>query len=151
MTLATPLVSKYNHYRKVGHGVFSVTLSTYVKSDQFAASDAMRKFWDHHFIYRVKACLPFKARENIDHDWVLEESPEGKYHYHGLLAVESSHQHRIWLDERLSKKLSKALDSFSSAGKYRDFRVNKHLIEPVNNVHAWVTYMTKQSQPYAYS
>lgn len=148
MSSTTQLIDKYNHYRALGHAVLSVTLSTYVKSPGIAASDKMRKFWDHHFIYRVKQCLPFKARTKIDHDWVLEESPKGKYHYHGLLAVDSSYAHRIWSPAGLNKKLSAALDSFAKAGTYRDFRVNKYLIEPVASIEAWANYSTKQSEPY---
>jgi len=148
MTFTTPLITKYNHYRTLGHAVLAVTLSTYVKSPWFAASDRMRKFWDHHFIYRVKQCLPYKARTKLDHDWVLEESPKGKYHYHGLLAIDSAYAHRIWSPIGLSAKLSNALDSFAQAGNYRDFRINKYLIEPVASIEAWTTYSTKQNQPF---
>jgi hypothetical protein len=143
MCSTTDLIDKYRHYQMIGHSIFAVTLSTYVKSYRFAASDRMRHFWDHHFIYRVKRSLPFKAK--IDHDWVLEQSPDGFYHYHGLLAVESAYRHRIWSDEGLSKKLSRALDTFAERGDYRLFRVNKYLIEPVVKVEAWTTYSTKQN------
>lgn len=148
MLSTTLLIDKYIHYRNLGHLVLSVTLSTYVKSPGFAASDKMRKFWDFHFIYRVKQCLPFRARNKIDHDWVLEESPDGKYHYHGFLAIDSIYAHRIWTPAGLNKKLSRALDSFSKAGTYRDFRVNEYLIEPTANIGAWATYSTKQNQPF---
>jgi hypothetical protein len=31
----------------------------------------------------------------------------------------------------------------NKAGKYRSFKVNKYLIEPVTNIDQWVTYITK--------
>jgi hypothetical protein len=145
MTSTTTLIDKYTHYKAAGHGVFAVTLSTYVKSDRLAASDEMRLFWDFHLIYRVKRCLPFKAK--LDHDWTVEESPDGYYHYHGFVAIQCGHTHRIWTVEKgLSVKLRRALDSFATKGKYRHFRVNKYLIEPVDKVEAWATYSTKQCE-----
>lgn len=151
MLSSTPLIDKYNHYRSLGHLVLSVTLSTYVTSSGFAASDRMRKFWDFHFIYRVKQCLPYKAREKVDHDWVLEVSPKGKYHYHGFLAVDSAYADRIWTPTGLNKNLRKSLDSFTVAGEYRDFKIKKYLIEPVASIEAWATYSTKEGAPYAYT
>lgn len=149
MTLTTRLSDKYRHYRSIGHAAFCVTLSTYVKSEAYAKSDRMRHYWDNHFIFRVKRCLPFKAK--IDHDWVVECSPKGFYHYHGFLAVESAYVHKVWTGNALHKQLRRDLDSLAIESPYRPFRVNAHLIEPVNNVEAWTTYSTKQNQPYTYT
>src|ERR1700761_2616839 len=74
---------KYVGYELQGHLVLCVTLSTYIKSQKYALSDRTRQMWDHHFIGRVRRCLPFKAKEKLDYDWVMEESPEGFWHYHG--------------------------------------------------------------------
>lgn len=153
MASADHLVMKYDHYRAIGHGVYAVTLSTYVKSERRtfnrssdSADDRWRMFWDHHFIFGVKRSLPFKAK--IDHDWVLECSPEGYLHYHGLLAVDASHKHKLWTQSGLNKRLRRRLDSFSDRGKYRPFRINKYLVEPVENVKAWSCYSTKQNGAY---
>lgn len=76
---------KYNSYQNDGKTVFTVTLSTYVSSEKLAKSDRMRKFWVHEFLYRVAEQLPYKLKESIDHDYVIERSDEGFFHYHGLL------------------------------------------------------------------
>jgi hypothetical protein len=137
---------KYETYQSQDMIVFSVTLSTFVKSDWFASTGAMRCYWDHHFIYRVRTCLPFRAK--IDYDWVLEESPDGYYHFHGLLAIQNKYKHRIWRDGALCSKLNRAIDSHAKAGRYREFRVNAHLIEPITNIAAWCNYITKQTDVY---
>lgn len=137
------LQSKYQTYQSRGIAVFTATLSTYVQDDAFAASDRIRHYWDNHFIYRVSECLPVRAR--IDHDWVLEKSPDGYYHYHGLLAVEQAYGGKLWRDGSLCPKLKRALDSHARAGRYRPFCVNAHLIEPATNIRAWCSYITKQS------
>lgn len=142
------LLKKYQTYQTQGTAIFAVTLSTYVQDDRYAAYDAdnMRRYWDHDFIYRVRTCLPMRAK--IDHDWVLERSPGGHYHYHGFLAVEQAHATKLWCDGALRSKLKRAIDSHATAGKYRGFCINAHLIEPVTNVAAWACYITKQNQPY---
>lgn len=142
------LLKKYQTYQIQGTAIFAVTLSTYVRDDRYAAYDAdnMRRYWDHDFIYRVRTCLPMRAK--IDHDWVLERSPGGHYHYHGFLAVEQAHASKLWRDGALRPKLKRAIDSHAIAGKYRNFCVNAHLIEPVTNVAAWATYITKQRHSY---
>jgi hypothetical protein len=146
MTNRDALIEKYDGYKSQGHSIFTVTLSTYIKSEAFAKSDAMRKFWDHHFIYRVKTCLPIKAK--IDYDWVLEVSPEGSYHYHGFICLEDKYKTKLWNSDGLRKKLIKSLDSFKSVGKYRQFRVNKYLIEPAKDIASWCAYITKQADPF---
>ena len=143
----TELTSKYETYREIGHAVFTVTLSTYVQSDPFAASDRMRHYWDQHFIYRIKKCLPLRAK--LDHDWILEKPPHGNYHCHGLLAIEYQHSKKLWTEAGLSTKLSRALDSHARTGDYRPFKVNAYLIEPATNVQAWSNYITKQVRPFA--
>lgn len=146
MTSRNQLTQKYLAYQSLGHAVFAVTLSTYVTSEAFAASDRIRHFWDNHFIYRVKCRLPPRAK--LDHDWTLEISDDGYYHYHGFVAVEGKHGSRIWTSCGPHKKLIRALDSFSKSGTYRPFRVNKCLVEPVTNAAAWSTYITKQSSSF---
>ena len=147
MNLREELIHKYNGYEARGHSVFTVTLSTYVKSEAIAKSDRMRNFWDHHFIHRVKRCLPFKLKEQLDHDFIVERSPEGHYHYHGLLAFTSDAGKRIWHDGALDAQLKRDLDSFRRAGGYRPFCVNKHLIEPIRSgaTDPWCKYITKSN------
>jgi hypothetical protein len=140
------LEMKYTTYQSQGTSVFAVTLSTFVKSAAFAASDRMRKYWDHHFIYRVRKCLPYRAK--VDYDWVLEESPDGFYHYHGFLAVENKYEYRIWCNGALSSKLKRALDSHAKASEYRKLCINAHQIEPATNIPAWSNYITKQADVY---
>lgn len=144
------LCQLYEAYRSQGHAVFAVTLATFVNSSHFPDPDPpMPKYWNRDFIYRVKTCLPMTAK--IDHDYVVEVSPEGCYHFHGFLAVEGKHRGKLWKDSHvvgvpshLCSKLKRALDSHSESGKYRSFCVNSHLIEPVNDVTAWAKYITKQ-------
>ena len=137
---------KYSTYRAQGASVFAVTLSTFVKSESFARSDRMRNYWDYHFIYRVRQCLPMHAK--LDHDWVLEESPDGYFHYHGLLALEAKYEHRLWRDNDLCMKLKRAIDSHATPGKYRYFGIKEYLIEPASNISSWCNYITKQAETY---
>lgn len=141
------LITKYIAAKQRGISLFAVTLSTYVKSDAFAHSDLMRLFWDFHFIYRVRKCLPVRAK--LDHDWVVEQTAQGAYHFHGILAVESVHEKKIWLHGALRPKLRRALESFADSGRYRPLRINKFEIEPINDVEKWCRYITKQSLPFS--
>lgn len=147
MTRREVLMLKYNGYEALGHPVFAVTLSTYVKSDAIARSDRMRNFWDQHFIYRVKQRLPFRLKEKFDHDFIVERSPEGHYHYHGLMAFTSEGGKRIWRDGALNAQLKRDLDSFRYESDYRPFCVNEHLIEPVRSgdPNPWCNYITKSN------
>jgi hypothetical protein len=141
------LEQKYTHYQSNGYSIFAVTLSTFVKSDSYAASDRMRNYWDHHFIFRVRKCLPKHRRTKLDHDFVVEESPDGFYHFHGLFAMEKKYECRIWRSGALHPKLKRAIDSHVELGKYRYFRIKKHQIEPVTEVATWCNY--KQTDVYA--
>ena len=145
MLFREELIQKYTAYEANGHSNFTVTLSTYVKSEAIAKSDRMRHFWDNHFVHRVNRCLPYKLREKFDHDFIVELSPEGNYHYHGLMAFKSDAGQRIWHDGALDAQLKRDLDSFRNAGMYRPFCVNKHLIEPVwsGGADRWCRYITK--------
>lgn len=137
------LIRKYTHYKANDKSVFSVTLSTYVTSERFAQSDRMSYFWNEHFIHRVKACLPYKAKNKIDHDYVIERSPDGFYHYHGLFALPREHAHRIWKDGKLVRRLSCSLRSLEKAGDYRSFCVNSYEVKPARNPAAYAKYSTK--------
>jgi len=143
MTFEENLIKKYIHYQSNGNAVFFVTLSTFITSAWFAHSDRMSSFWNKHFIHRVKACLPYKFKNKIDHDYVIERSPDGFYHYHGLLALPSEQAHRIWKEGKLVHRLDGALQSFKRAGKYRPFCVNAYEIEPAANPAACAKYFTK--------
>jgi hypothetical protein len=141
----THLHETFRSYIEHGHLVLTVTLSTYVTSDQFAESDRMRHFWDAHFIHRVeRRLLPY--RSHLDHDYVLERSPDGFWHYHGLIAVRESCATRLWKHDRLNPRLAKDLRTFERRGQYRPFRVNSFLIEPPKNLKAWCEYITKKGQ-----
>src|ERR1039458_829889 len=141
--LQKDLLKKYRHYYSQGHLVLAVTLSTYIQSESYASSDRMRHLWDQHFIRRVKRRLPVNVP--LDHDWILERSPEGYFHYHGFLAVSAKYSDRLWKNNQLNKHLTRDLKSFTEAGKYRPFRINKFLIEPVHNIADWTTYITKDT------
>jgi len=142
---ASDMKLKYNHYERDGKSIFAVTLSTYVSSDKIAKSDQMRKFWVREFLYRVTEQLPYKLKESIDYDYVIECSPEGHYHYHGLLAMPKEAGDKIWKNGALSKDLARDLTALRTKGQYRAFAVNSFLVEPirVGLVDQWVGYMTK--------
>ncbi|TAL97443.1 MAG: hypothetical protein EPN69_03145 [Rhodanobacter sp.] len=142
------LMHKYESYEAQGHSIFAVTLSTYVKDDELASSDDMRKFWDFHFIYRVDKCLPYKLKKKFDHDFVVERSKAGHYHYHGLLAFTDEAGKKIWRDGELNTQLQRDLNSFRSKGIDRPFRVNTYFIEQKRScgIGAWITYITKAKE-----
>lgn len=139
------LTTKYNGYLAGGKAVLAVTLSTYVSSAAFAGSDCMRAFWDNHFMRRVQRCLPYRVHRKIDYDYVVERSPAGHYHYHGLLALPQPYGD--WLcDGPRSRQLHRDLDSFRIAGNYRPLCMNSYRIEPLRSdgsVDALARYLTK--------
>lgn len=141
------LLDKYDAYRESGLRLFTVTLSTFITSRSYAQSDRMRHMWDAHFIPRVQRSIPYKFKEKIDHDFIIEASPDGHYHYHGLLAMTPEAASSIWKEGALKRQLTRDLDSFRHAGELRPFRINKHLIEPVREgeLVAWIKYITKNS------
>ena len=136
---------KYNKYEADGKAIFAVTLSTFVSNEKFAKSDRMRKFWVRDFLYRVSEQLPHALREKVDYNYVIERSPHGHYHYHGLLATPREAGDKIWRNGMLNKELDRDLQALRKKGEYRDFAVNSFLIEPVRAglVDQWVGYMTK--------
>ena len=137
---------KYNGYERDGKSIFTVTLSTYVTSERIAKSDRMRKFWVSDFMHRVTKYLPFKLKESIDFDYVIERSREGNWHYHGLLAMPKEAGDRIWKNGALDKHLERDLAALGDKGQYRDFAVNSVRIEPIRpkkSIDHWVSYMTK--------
>lgn len=137
---------KYNSYKNDGKAVFTVTLSTYVSSEKIAKSDRMRKFWDREFLYRVTEQLPYKLKESIDYDYVIERSEDGFYHYHGLLAMPKEAGDKIWKNGAVNKDLTRDLTALREKGQYRDFAVNSFLIETIRadkSIDHWVHYMTK--------
>ncbi len=139
------LENKYVSYERQGHLVLCVTLSTYIKSQQYALSDRTRQMFEHHFIGRVRRCLPFKAKEKVDYDWLMEESPEGFWHYHGLMAIRAEFGARLWRGNTLNSRLAGDIASFKKLGSQRPFKINSFDIEPVKSVEAWCRYITKQS------
>lgn len=145
--LRKELVQRYGVYESIGYSNFTITLSAYINSRGFAI-ESMRDFWNSHFIGRVVRCLPYKMKkEFFDHDFVVEESPGGHYHYHGLMALPPDVAKKVWCDGALNAKLRRDLDSFRSKGRHRPFCVNKHLIEPVRQgrLGNWVRYITKEN------
>ena len=138
---------KYNKYEQDGKSIFAVTLSTYVSSEKIAKSDEMRKFWEREFLYRVKEHLPHALRDNkIDYDYVIERSPHGHYHYHGLLAMPKEAGDRIWKNEALKLQLERDLKGLREKGQHRKFAMNTFLLEPIRAGHSvdqWINYMTK--------
>ena len=137
---------KYRAYSRDGKSIFVVTLSTYLKSDKIAKSDAMRRFWVREFLYRVAEQLPLNLKGKIDYDYVIEKSPEGHYHYHGLLAMPRDAGDKVWKNGALNKELTRDLTALRTKGKYRAFAVNSFLVEPIRSgltTDDWIGYMTK--------
>jgi hypothetical protein len=137
------LSTLYNGYRANGHEIFAVTLSTYVKSEAFARSPRMQEFWSNVFIRRIQKRLPFKYKNKLDYDFIIEQSPDGYFHFHGFLAIPMNVSHYIYVNDSFSRQIARDMDCLGVAGKYRTFRVNKYHIERVGNIEQWATYITK--------
>lgn len=139
------LTTKYDAYLQDGKAVLAATLSTYVTSATFARSGRMHNLWDEHFMHRVRRCLPRRLEWKIDYDYVIELSPAGHYHYHGLLALPQPYGD--WLcDGPRRRQLNRDLDSFRRAGAYRSLRINSYRIEPIRpdgSMDALARYLTK--------
>jgi hypothetical protein len=140
------LRQKYEGYLDQGHFVLCVTLSTYIKSAAYAYSDRTRQMWEQHFIRRVLRRLPYKAKAKLDYDYVMEESPEGHWHYHGLIAVESEFTDRFWKNNALHSQLEGDIRSLRRVGTQRPFKINSFEIEPIKSVRAWCGYIMKQQR-----
>lgn len=134
----------YNAFESSGYSLFTVTLSTYIKSRSFAKGN-MRDFWNDNFIGGVKRRLPFKVKNKFDHYFIVEISDEGHFHYHGLMALPPDAAQVLWRNDALNTQLKRDLDSFRNRGKHRPFCVNTHKIEPVISgcLDTWIKYMTK--------
>lgn len=141
------LLTKYGGYEANGHHIFTVTLSTYVKSEAFCRMH-FSKIWERDFVYRIQRNLPHKLRNKFDHDFVAEKSPDNHFHFHGLLAFADPSQRKIWKDDGLSIEIKRDLDSLKSRGDYRSASINKYLIEPVRSgeLVLWVKYITKSPE-----
>ncbi len=148
MNLRNSLLVKYQSYTEQGHVAFAVTLSTYVKSETIAKSHRMADFWDNHFLHRIKRSLPMKLKTQFDHDFIVEKSPDGFFHYHGLLAFTKEAARKFWISGELKAQIRRDLESFRHEGEYRPFCVNKFLIEPIRQgqVGAWIRYITKENE-----
>ena len=132
-----------DHYNAKSFLVLAVTLSTFVKSDRFAASQRYDSLWDKYFIEKVQKQLPRHLRDtSIDHEFEKERSPHGDWHFHGFLAVQHDVAHRIWNHGVLNKHLERDLRSFETCGFYRPCRVTSFDISPVRNSSSWSHYIT---------
>lgn len=127
-SLVEQTVSKYSTYQSNGHLILSVTLSTYISDSSFACSSSMRSMWDH-FLLRVERYLPQGKLHHYDSDFVIECNDDGFYGFHGLLALKSDVEARIWKDQKLNKHLVNDLRSFRNKGKYRKVCINSFCIE----------------------
>lgn len=143
---------KYRGYINQEHLVLTVTLSTYVKTapapnyrpETDISISRWGRFWEREFVYRVRRRLP--GRAPLDHDYAVELSPGGNWHYHGLLATMKEFEHCLWKDGSLHRRLERDIRSLAfNDGLYRPFRINDFLIEPVKNTEAWCQYITKQN------
>lgn len=148
------LTTKYLAYEAKDVTVFTITLSTFVREKTRPPDEMFRHMWDQHVIHRIRRRLPVTAR--MDHDYVVELTPPKVvsaddiacfYGYHGFLAIEQRYAHRIWTSNGLNKHLCGALASFRRRGAYRPFSINSFLIEPVTNIPAWASYITKTRNP----
>lgn len=137
------LSTLYNGYRANGHEIFAVTLSTFVKSEAFAKSPRMLDYWSNVFIRRIQKRLPWKYKNKLDFDFVIEQSPDGYYHYHGFIAVPKGVAHYMYDSNSLNRHITRDLNCLNKAGKYRALKVNKYHIEPTTNIDQWATYITK--------
>ena len=115
--------------------MFATTFSTFTKSQHVAVREFPR-VWDREIIYRISKYFPSHLNNRIDHDWIMEMSLDGHYHYHGLIAVDNELTKYIWRGNEINPNLKRDLDALSSKGKYRPFRIPKYLIEPIDNI--WV-------------
>ena len=137
---------KYDHYEKIGHAIFAVTLSTFLSSEKIARSEWTGKFWEHDFLYRIKKHLPLALREKIDHDYVMERSDAGHWHYHGLLAMPKEAADMIYKDGQVKRQLDRDLKALNKPSPYRKFAVNSFLIEPIRpdlTIGNWISYLIK--------
>jgi hypothetical protein len=144
-TPAAQLTQRMSGYRKQGHLVLCATLSTLVTSDGFAHSEPFSQMWTKHFVDKLHKRVPAKSRGTlIDHEYMIQRSPEGYWHFHGFVAVHHSVADRFWLNGILNRHLAKDLLSFRKAGEYRSCRINSFLIEPVEKTGAWTTYISRE-------
>ena len=143
------LAYKYNHYLDQGHLVLAITLTTDVRDDQFAASPSMRSFFEKHFCGKIDRHLPGPMKGQYDYDFVIEQSPAGLWHFHGLLAFRAEAGRRIWKEGGLNRHLRRDLNSMQSLGEQRPCCLVGYLIEPVSivegGIQAWTRYFTKTS------
>jgi hypothetical protein len=141
--LSTQLQEKYFHYAEsVGHSVFTATLSTFVTSKAVVARE-FERFWNHDFMFRVLRVLPKPLRQRVDHDFVVEQSPEGHFHFHGLFAADRNANRWLWKDGQLNRQLEASVASLAHRGEYRAFSVPAYLIEPWRPADGWCTYICK--------
>ena len=125
---AGQLTQRMSGYRKRGHLVLCATLSTLVTSDGFAHSESFSQMWTKHFVEKLHKRLPAGISRNlIDHEYLIQRSPEGFWHFHGFVAVDRSIADRFWKDGILNRHLGKDLLSFRKAGRYRSCRINSFL------------------------
>lgn len=139
------LSTLFNGYKNQGHGVFVVTLSTFVKSEAFAKSPKMTDFCSSVFIRRIQKHLPWKDKSKLDFEFVIEQSPDGFFHFHGFLAAPKNVADRIYSGGKLNMNIARDLTCLNKAGKYRTFKVNKFEIVPATNIDQWVNYIMKTS------
>jgi hypothetical protein len=137
------LSTLFNGYREKGHEVFVVTLTAFVKSEPYAKSWVMTDYWENVFIRRIQKHLPYKLKAKIDHRFVIERSPKGNFHYHGLIAAPINVAGRIYRDGKLNRHISRDLARLNREGKYRNHTIKKFEIEPATNIDCWVNYITK--------
>ena len=138
------LFSRFKYYQEQGLLVLAVTLSTCVTSDFVARSERFSQIWSKHFIEKLHKRLPKNLKTtSLDYEYLIEQSPDGYWHFHGFVAVAANVAGRFWTTEGLNHHLQRDLKSFRKAGKYRSCRVNSFLLEPVTNCYRWSNYCTK--------
>lgn len=149
MSETDKLTHKYSHYLDQGHLVLAVTLTTNVYNDQFAASPSMRSFFERYFLNQIDRCLPCRLKGKFDFDFVVEQSPSGLWHFHGLLAFRAEVGRRIWNDSGLNRHLRRNLNSMRSQGELRPCCLIDYEIEPIRcgaaGIKDWTRYITKTS------
>ena len=136
-----------DHYITSGYLVLAVTLSTFVTSNAFAASQRFDSLWDKFFIEKVYKRIPQQRRNAVlDHEFQKECSPDGHWHFHGFLALRPDIAPRVWYGGYLNRHLEGDLRSFEKCGTYRPCRLTSFDINPVANAAAWARYITDKNK-----
>src|ERR1017187_10977048 len=111
------LFSRFKYYQEQGFLVLAVTLSTCVTSDFVARSERFSQIWSKHFLEKLHKRLPKNLKAtSLDYEYLIEQSPDGYWHFHGFVAVAANVADRFWTtEEGLNHHLKRDLNLFLAA------------------------------------